>query len=65
MGMLSPRRLRAAAFPVLVAGVLATALSLPGVAVDADVHTKVGHADTVRPAAAPATNNVLRSALVR
>jgi hypothetical protein len=55
MGMLSPRRLRAAAFPVLVAGVLATALALPGVAIDADVHTKFGHADTVRPAAAPAT----------
>jgi hypothetical protein len=55
MGMLSPRRLRAAAFPVLVAGVLATALSLPGVAIDANVHTKVGQADTVRPAAAPAT----------
>jgi hypothetical protein len=54
MGILSPRRLRAAAFPVLVAGVLATALSLPGVAIDADVHTKVGHADTVRPTAAPA-----------
>jgi hypothetical protein len=55
MGILSPRRLRAAAFPVLVAGVLATMLALPGVAIDADAHTKVGHVDTGRPAAAPAT----------
>jgi hypothetical protein len=55
MGMLSRRRLRAAAFPVLVAGALATALALPGVAVDADSQSRVGHTDTVRPAAAPAT----------
>jgi hypothetical protein len=55
MGILSPRRLRAAAFPVLVAGVLATMLALPGVAIDADTHSQVGRVDTVRPAAAPAT----------
>src|SRR6476659_10047508 len=55
MGLLSPRRRFAAvAFPVLVAGVLATALSVPGVAVDA-VQSRVHRVDTVRPAAAPAT----------
>jgi hypothetical protein len=55
MGLLSPRRRFAAvAFPVLVAGVLATALSVPGVAIDA-VQSRVHHLDTVRPAAAPAT----------
>jgi hypothetical protein len=43
---------------VLVAGLLATALALPGVAIDADARTKVGHADTERPAAAPATQEV-------
>ena len=57
MGILSPRRLRAVAFPVLVAGVLATALALPGVAIDADAHSTVGHSDSVLPAAAPATEN--------
>jgi hypothetical protein len=55
MGLLSPRRRFAAvALPVLVAAALATALSVPGVAIDrVPVPTRV-HVDTVRPAAAPA-----------
>jgi len=57
MGILSPRRRTAVAFPMLVAGVLATVLAVPGIAVDVDAHPTVGHSDTGRPAAAPATPN--------
>ena len=65
MGLLSPRRrFTAVALPVLVAGVLATALSVPGVAIDADaVQSRVHHVDTVRPAAAPATQYVSGEAM--
>jgi hypothetical protein len=65
MGLLSPRRrFTAVALPVLVAAVLATALSVPGVAIDADaVQSRVHHVDTVRPAAAPATQYVSGEAM--
>jgi hypothetical protein len=57
MGLLSPRRrFTAVALPVLVAAVLATALSVPGVAADrASLPSRAHHVKTVRPAAAPAT----------